>query len=250
MDAFEQHASGSLDATEIHRLLLETVDLNEFLTELAKKAAAALGLHCGITTRGAGGPYTVASSDWTSLQLDELQYADGGGPCLQAMDTGNPVYVTDMTQEGRWGHYPGQAAAIGVRSSLSYPLVSREATIGALNLYSRNRVDPKSELEPGVQQIADLAGGALELALRQSHQTAVIGNLQNALTSRSTIDQAIGVLMAQQRCDARTAFTLLRTASQGRNIKLRDIAAQIVNNSEAGVDRRRGEDQRREPDPV
>ena len=42
------------------------------------------------------------------------------------------------------------------------------------------------------------------------------------------IDQALGVLMAQQRCDAQQAFALLRAASQRSNRKLRDVAAEVV----------------------
>jgi AmiR/NasT family two-component response regulator len=41
--------------------------------------------------------------------------------------------------------------------------------------------------------------------------------------------------MAQQRCDSRTAFNLLRTASQGRNVKLRTVAAQIVSSLQRDV---------------
>ena len=46
--------------------------------------------------------------------------------------------------------------------------------------------------------------------------------------SRRTIDQAIGVVMGQNRCDAETAFTTLRSASQNRNVKLRDVAAGVL----------------------
>lgn len=42
------------------------------------------------------------------------------------------------------------------------------------------------------------------------------------------IDQALGVLMAQQRCGQARAFALLRNASQRRNIKLRELAREIV----------------------
>jgi AmiR/NasT family two-component response regulator len=52
--------------------------------------------------------------------------------------------------------------------------------------------------------------------------------LADALVSSSVIDQAIGILMGQQRCAASAAFDLLRQASQHRNRKLRDIAAEIV----------------------
>jgi hypothetical protein len=54
------------------------------------------------------------------------------------------------------------------------------------------------------------------------------GPCVEALASRSTIDQAIGVLMTQNRCTPDTAFGILRRASQNRNVKLRDVAATIV----------------------
>jgi AmiR/NasT family two-component response regulator len=52
--------------------------------------------------------------------------------------------------------------------------------------------------------------------------------MREAMESRSVIDQAIGIVMAQNRCDAATAFGLLRTASQNRNVKLRVVASDIV----------------------
>jgi AmiR/NasT family two-component response regulator len=54
------------------------------------------------------------------------------------------------------------------------------------------------------------------------------GQLRASLASRAMIDQAIGVIMAQQRCTATDAFVIVRTASQNRNVKLRQVAEQIV----------------------
>ena len=42
------------------------------------------------------------------------------------------------------------------------------------------------------------------------------------------IEQAKGIIMAQQRCGPDEAFDLLRRASQRTNIKLHLLAAQIV----------------------
>ena len=42
------------------------------------------------------------------------------------------------------------------------------------------------------------------------------------------IEQAKGVIMGQNRCTEQEAFDLLVRASQSRNRKLRDIAADIV----------------------
>jgi AmiR/NasT family two-component response regulator len=48
------------------------------------------------------------------------------------------------------------------------------------------------------------------------------------MASRSVIDQAMGVVMAQNRCDAKSAFAILIRASQNRNVKLREIARSVV----------------------
>ena len=45
---------------------------------------------------------------------------------------------------------------------------------------------------------------------------------------RAVIYQALGVIMAQERCTQAKAFEILRTASQNTNLKLRDVAAAIV----------------------
>ncbi len=52
--------------------------------------------------------------------------------------------------------------------------------------------------------------------------------LQTALARRAVIDQAIGIVISNRRCSADEAFTYLRTASQNRNMKLRDIATELV----------------------
>lgn len=235
MDPLDNHDAGTMDAGVLQELLLRTDTLEDFLRELATRAARDTNHRCGITVRtDHGQPYTVASSDELSLQLDELQYAGGEGPCLEALATAVPVFVTDMASEVRWGPYPSYARQVGARSSMSYPLISGASAIGALNLYAFAPYLPSVDMQARAARVAEHAAGALALALRIAGHGEMIDNLRTALSSRSTIDQAIGILMAQQRCDARTAFELLRKASQGRNIKLREVAAGIV----AGMERR------------
>ncbi|ONI90031.1 hypothetical protein ALI22I_14085 [Saccharothrix sp. ALI-22-I] len=52
--------------------------------------------------------------------------------------------------------------------------------------------------------------------------------LREALSSRSTTSQAVGILMVLHRCDADTAFKKITALSQRRNVKARDIAAELV----------------------
>lgn len=228
--AFADHQDGSLDLAALQELLLRTQTLRDFLDELVVAAARSTAHHCGITVRGTNGgeDYTAASSNELVRRLDEAQYSEGQGPCLQSLETGLPVITTDLRTETRWGPYPAQALQLGAFSSLSYPLIAREVSIGALNLYSTEPVVPGVELQTQAAGLAGQMGGALALALRLAERDELISTLRVALRSRSGIDQAIGILMAQQRCDAPTAFDLLRSASQSRNVKLRDVAAQIV----------------------
>jgi hypothetical protein len=139
-----------------------------------------------------------------------------------------------MPSETRWGPFPSQAAALGVRSSMSYPLVTGEATVGALNMYAFTSLEPDVGRNARAAQFADRAAGALSVGLRMAEQNSENANLRVALSSRTVIDQAIGILMAQQQCNAEDAFAILRQASEGRNVKLRDVATQIV----AGVEPR------------
>jgi transcriptional regulator with GAF, ATPase, and Fis domain len=236
MDPFDDYEARTMNASVLQELLLRTETLEDFLGELAIRAALETDHRCGITVRGEQGqPYTVATSDKVTRKLDELQYAEGNGPCLEALETAVPVFVTDMATETRWVPYPEHAVQIGARSSMSYPLISGETAIGALNLYAFEPMMPGLPMQAKAAHIAEHAAGAVAIALRIAEHSKAIDNLRTALTSRSTIDQAIGILMGQQRCDARSAFALLRQASQGRNIKVREVAAGIVASVERGT---------------
>jgi hypothetical protein len=59
------------------------------------------------------------------------------------------------------------------------------------------------------------------------HRSAY-ARLQARQETLAVIEQAKGMIMAQQRCGPDEAFDLLRRASQQVNIKLHVLAAQIV----------------------
>jgi hypothetical protein len=55
-----------------------------------------------------------------------------------------------------------------------------------------------------------------------------VARLQARLETMPVVEQAKGILMAQQRCGPDEAFDLLRRASQRGNIKVHVLAAQLV----------------------
>jgi len=216
-------------AHELQQLLLDTEDFTQFLDELARYAVDTVtpATACGLTVARDGKLMTVASSDGFALSLDEVQYGHDNGPCLTAMRTGTTVVITDLAADDRWGGYQADALAHGMAASLSVALDAGSDLRGALNLYA---TEPKvfDAWQTQAENLADEASRALRLATRLSDQTQLTRHLETAMASRSVIDQALGIIMAQNRCTADEAFTILRRASNHRNIKLRDIAQDIV----------------------
>jgi GAF domain-containing protein len=226
----ESPADASQAFVALTGLLHGTPPLQDFLAELAVLAAKVFSPPgaCGITLRNDGSPFTAASSDELADQVDGVQYDAGDGPCLDALRRGVINEIEDMATEKRWSEFCSHALAHGVRSSLSLPLRVQGEPVGALNLYAKERRAFAGEHRRQAEIFGAQGAAALSLALRQAKETAAAEQLQEALRNRAVIDQALGVIMAQERCDAEAAFAVLRRASQNRNRKLRDVAAEIV----------------------
>ncbi len=215
---------------ELLALLAAGGDLRSFLSDLVHLAARHVqhAEACGLTLPRDGSGLTVASTGPLADRADERQYEVGVGACLESMRTGSVVRVDDMATEERWAPYPARAAHLGVRSSLSLPLVVEGRSSGALNLYATQPEGFSAEDETTGARWAERATGALAVALRIADSDSRAESLLGGLDSRATIGQAVGLLMARERCTAAQAFDLLRIASQRRNVKLRDVAAGVV----------------------
>jgi transcriptional regulator with GAF, ATPase, and Fis domain len=215
---------------ELQQLLLATEDITGFFDQLAAFAVTVLpgDVSCGITLRRGDGAFTVACSDSRASQVDEIQYAHDEGPCLRSMADGRMVVVDDLAHDDRWNGYRMPALGHGVRSSLSLPLRAGDAVLGALNIYAAapRAFGPAEELV--ARRLAEETSQALELAMRVAVSSGMSANLQAALASRTVIDQAVGVLISQNRCTAEEAFEVLDSIAQNRGVALRGVAVEVV----------------------
>jgi GAF domain-containing protein len=172
--------------------------------------------------------WTAAYTGRLALDADELQYERGYGPCMDAGRTATVLLIDDTRSEARWPDYTAHVAARGVLSSLSVPLPIQTDVIGALNLYSRVPSAFSTEAVEIAEELAGHVAVAVGNAIAVTEAKTLVEQVRKAMDSRSIIDQAMGVIMAQNRCDADAAFAILTRASQNRNIKLREIARSAV----------------------
>ncbi|MFJ6696845.1 GAF and ANTAR domain-containing protein [Streptomyces sp. NPDC091272] len=230
------------DLRTMHDALTDWRGLDSFLQELTVQAVRAVESadSCSVTMRRGGRLVTTASSDSEALLLDAMQYEVEAGPCVCSLENGVEEYVADMRREQRWGPYPGLAAAQGIRSVFAAPLSLqarpatslpteqvRRHTVGALNLYSQRPEAFREEREIA-RRFSEQAAGAVAVAERIERESEAARDLRTAMESRFVIDQAIGIVMARQRCPAEDALVILRRASQGRNVKLRELCRELV----------------------
>jgi GAF domain-containing protein len=221
------------DLAGLQNALLNTDSVEQFLHELAVLAARAVGdgMSCGLALRQRGRPTPVsACTDPLASEADRLQTQAGDGPALRALRDVRPQHVHDTGTENRWPRFCLQAASLGVRSCYALPLVSGGEVAGALVLYGRRPGAFGPEEIRRAERFARNAAGALTLALRLASCADQNDQLRSSIMSRAVIDQALGVIMATQRCPQDRAFALLRGVSQNTNVKLRDLAASIVSN--------------------
>jgi GAF domain-containing protein len=161
-------------------------------------------------------------SDGVAEQLDALQARLRQGPAVDVIDGPQTILVADLAHEQRWPRYVPQALQLGAAAQLSARMqFDRTATLGSLNLYASAEPVFDDEAESLAEVFAAQAAVAIGGA-------AVVTNLTEAMESRKIIGQATGILMERFRIDEAHAFAYLRRESSHRNIKLRDIAAEIT----------------------
>jgi GAF domain-containing protein len=165
---------------------------------------------------------TRAATDPLVFELDRLEYELGEGPGLSAMRETPVVVVPHARQDQRWPGYLPKALALGLRAQLAVRLFLEDAgTLGALNLYSTSR----DVIHPDAEGIADLFAAHAAIALQRARE---VSHLSAGLESRKIIGQAMGILMERYQLDEDRAFAFLVRASSHSNIKVRDLAAELV----------------------
>ncbi|MBC2933963.1 ANTAR domain-containing protein [Nocardioides sp. zg-1228] len=203
-----------------------THDMVEAIVAAAPDAVPGFD-HASVTIRGKDGQNeTYAASSNVVEKLDLIQYDCGEGPCLDALVDGGTVISDHMRHEHRWPSFVPRALEAGVTAQMGIGLHEVDSAGGAvLNLCSTTGDGIGPESRDLAQLFALYAATALGGRHNEEHLTT-------ALSSRKVIGQAVGILMERYRINESNAFDYLVRVSSTANIKLRDVAAEVVTQSD------------------
>lgn len=216
---------------ELADTLVDDFDLTEFLHVVTLRVHEALEVDAvGMLLASNSGSLNVVAASSEQAQLLELyQLQNAQGPCLDCYHTGHRVSCPDLAASAhRWPRFAARALEAGFAAVHALPMRLRDEVIGGMNLFTKSPgpLDPDL-LELG-QALTDVATiGLLHQRAMQQHEL-LTQQLQNALNSRLTIEQAKGALAERRDITTDDAFELMRTYARQNHFKLTDVAKAVV----------------------
>jgi len=228
------NSPGSEPIEQLQSILVGTEDAGEFLFGLSNLAAAAVSeaagdeVECAVTIKVKRKPSTAAGSSARAVELDQLEQEVGDGPCIKALRDMSPVVIDDVASDLRWPELARKFMEAGVHSSLGVPLEITNGASAALNFFaSKPNVFTPNVYDKAVG-FAAAAHSTLQLSVRINSAQERAEDLEAAMQSRTAINLACGVIMAQNRCSQAEAMEILTKVSSNRNRKLRDVATELI----------------------
>ena len=208
----------------------ETACVERFLEQVSVAAIQRVvpSTQVVVSVRDGDAMRLVASSNARAEACERAAHDAATGASATARREGRVVVVPDVADDPRWAGWAQLVSDAGFRSVVAVPgRLDGDAEL-LLVLYSPVPDAWDTPALTTATHYAQELAHALTVCRSAHRQAEVNAHLKAALASRATIDQAMGVIMAQNRCSAEDAFAILRTASQHRNTKLRDVAVAII----------------------
>jgi GAF domain-containing protein len=174
----------------------------------------------------------VCATDDVAEQIEDLQLTLGQGPCVDAVQSGMPVLIPDLSQPEdlaveRWGTFIGTAASLGVRAVFAFPLRIGAISVGALDLYRDTPGMLTDQELPAALLTADAAALAL-LQLGDSRGDRFADDEDARSSYRLHVHQATGMVQVQLGVTIEDAFLALRARAFADGRPLVDVATDVI----------------------
>lgn len=212
------------------KTLTHGYEISDVLHDLTERVSAVLGIAgAGVSLREDGRLRFVTSDSQTLATLEQVQEEHQAGPCAAAAATSEPVLVTNLGEHAeRWPPYVHQAEALQIVAVAAVPMTTNDNSIGTLDLYHTAARAWSTDDVATAQVLADIATSYLVNASRVDRHRRISEQLQRALNSRVIIEQAKGIIAAQQSISVDNAFQLLRQHARDHNTPLHALANAVV----------------------
>jgi GAF domain-containing protein len=223
------------DRDRWERLLAETASEHssacQRICELCVRTLDVTGGGISVVT-ATGNRGVVCATDDISARIEDLQFTLGEGPCVDAVASGGPVLISDLTESAdiaveRWPAFLEGAGAAGVRAVFALPMRIGAISVGVMDLYRETPGDLSADDLSAALHAADAA------ALALIHlDTELDDTFSDDLGARSTyqlqVHQATGMVQMQAEVRTEEAFLLLRARAFSTGRPLVDIATDVV----------------------
>lgn len=216
---------------EVADTLVVDFDIVDFLHMVTTRTADITRADAaGLVLADAHGRLQFMAASTESVRMLELfQLQAEEGPCRDCYRFGAPVINSDLSRAaGRWPRFAPEAVAARYNAVHAFPLRHRDTVIGALNLFSTAAGRIEADDLKIIQALADVATIGLLQQRALAHSEVLTEQLQGALNSRVTIEQAKGALARMRDVSVDEAFTLLRDHSRRHHLRLTDLALAVV----------------------
>jgi hypothetical protein len=214
---------------ELADTLVDGYDVLDFLHTLTGRCVELFDATEAGVMLAADGVLRVLASSRERMRLIELfEVQNDDGPCQDAWRTASSIEEPDLNVGTRWPQFTSVAVEAGFRAVYAFPMQLRGTCIGALNLFAV-RVDAlvADDLELA-QAMTDVACIGILNERLSREKTVLSDQLQIALNSRVILEQAKGVIVAQTGVDVDAAFVLLRNYTRSHNLRLSNVATDII----------------------
>jgi GAF domain-containing protein len=211
----------------LSEIVYQSDDFDEVYTAVVEAAPQLVNGcdHASLMLRGNDRFATVAASDDIAREIDTYERELGEGPCLDAIVDASVYHDADLTDGSPWPRLTERVlATTPVRSMAGFRLLTGDQKSGALNLFS----DTPNGLDGDSVDQGIVLASFVTIALLASQERKAAHTLRSGLASNREIGKAVGLMMAFHKISDDEAFGMLRSASQEMNIKLAEVARQVV----------------------
>lgn len=194
------------------------------------RALPATGVGVSLLTDDNVSGGTVAASDPHCRELEDLQFALGEGPSIEAYALRRPILEPDLRVKGhrRWPGFAPAAHQQGVRAVFAFPLQMGAARAGALGVY---RAEAGSLLPEALTQAVTFADVAMDLLVDGQARTDgahTSPHVDDAMANRLEVFQAQGMVMVDLGVGIEEAMARLRAHAYAEGRALKDVAQDVV----------------------